>query len=192
MRSFFRRVAYGSTPTRPAEPVNPTPLSLASLQRDVSLIQAEFLGVQSHIGEFGSSPGAFTLSRRQKRELRNLIEDSAAPCLLIDPRPGLRIVDANEAFAHATLTKRSRIEGDMLFAALPGNMDDDSVAIAFEAYKLCAQSLQPYMLPLQRYDIRDAAGVVLRRHWRSSYLPIMDDAGRLAYILNRPVPIAAN
>lgn len=187
--SLFRRAA--TSPIRQPYPERAAAAqpSLEALERDLVLFQAEFLGVQSHVGLFGSSPGAFALSRQQKRDLRDLIEESSTPCVLIDPRPGLRIVEANEAFGLATFTQRSCITGDKLFAALPGNMHEDNIASAFNAYKTCAQTCRPYTLPLQRYDMRDPAGNLLERHWHSTYLPILNDAGRLIYILNRPEPV---
>ncbi|MCW1432059.1 hypothetical protein [Novosphingobium sp. JCM 18896] len=163
--------------------------SFASLQREVSLLQAEYLGVQSHVGQFGSSPGYFSLSRRRKREILDMLEGSSDPCLLVDPRPGLRIVDANHAMEAATFTRRSAIAGDKLFAALPGGREGDDVITAFEAYKICAQTLRRHTLPAQRYDIEGAGGEVLLRHWRSQYFPITDDAGSLIYLLNRAVPL---
>lgn len=150
------------------------------------------MGAQAHVGEFGSSPGLFSLSRQKRRELRGLVEGSIEPSLLVDPRTGMHIVDVNQAFADVTFTTRGRIEGERLFTALPGNPEDESVAVAFQAYKICAQTRQRHTLPVQKYDVIDSAGVVRKRRWRSSYHPFLDDSGRLAYILNRLVLLSAD
>jgi hypothetical protein len=189
LRSLLRLPTSGLTPPGPAEVINIGQLGFKKLQKDVSVLQAELMGAQAHVGQFGAFAGGFSVSRKQKRELRNLIEESADACLLIDPRPGLRIVDANLPLTQATFTKRGRILGEKLFSSFPSNCEGDGVATVFEAYRSCAHGAHAYTIALVRYDMEGQDGLSIECHWRCEYLPILNDAGEVAYILSKLFPL---
>ena len=107
--------------------------------------------------------------------------------MVIDPRPGLHIVDINDAYAAATLTARAKAAGGKLFDVFPDNPDDpdaDGVSNLYESIQRAANRGEPHTMMLQRYDVRDAGGQFVRRYWRPVNTPVFDDAGRLVYILH--------
>ena len=107
--------------------------------------------------------------------------------LLLDPRPGLHIVDVNPAYARATLIVRVQVAGQPLFEIFPDNPHDrtaDGVANLFDSLCLAAETGRPHAMATQRYDIRDPTGRWLERHWRPRNTPLFDDAGRLAFLLH--------
>ncbi|MDA9408175.1 hypothetical protein XH80_15985 [Bradyrhizobium sp. CCBAU 45384] len=107
--------------------------------------------------------------------------------MLLDPGPGLRIVDINPAYANATLTDRDSIVGRSLFEVFPDNPDEplaDGVSNLYASLRTVAQTGQPHAMAVQRYDIRDADGTFVERHWQPINSPIRDGDGRLAFLLH--------
>lgn len=66
-------------------------------------------------------PGAL---HRLLFSFREDIRRSDRACLLLDPGPGLPILDASEAYARLTLTNRAALIGRHLFEVFPDNPDD--------------------------------------------------------------------
>jgi PAS domain-containing protein len=115
-------------------------------------------------------------------------ESSKHPYLLIDPGPGLRIVGANPAYLAATFTERDSIAGRSLFDVFPDNPDQplaDGVNNLFISLKTVAATGRPHGMAIQRYDIRDAAGIFVERHWLPLNTPIHDTQGRLVFLLHQ-------
>ena len=52
-------------------------------------------------------------------------EISPRPYLVLDPRPGLHIVDINDAYGRVTMTARRAIAGEKLFATAPADADPE-------------------------------------------------------------------
>jgi hypothetical protein len=46
-------------------------------------------------------------------------------------------------------------------------------------------------MAVQRYDIRNAAGVFEERYWRPVNSPVLDENGDLVFILNRVLDVTA-
>lgn len=112
---------------------------------------------------------------------------SAHPYLLIDPGPGLHIVDANSAYLAATFTERDSIAGRSLFDVFPDNPDQplaDGVKNLFLSLKTVAATRRPHAMAVQRYDVRDRNGDFVERHWLPINTPIQDGQGRLVYLLH--------
>ncbi|MDB5725216.1 MAG: diguanylate cyclase [Novosphingobium sp.] len=160
---------------------------MAATQRELAILSADMMGAQTYLGQFGPGSGAQTRGRGDRRLFRNLIEDAAQPFLILDPRPGLHIVDMNDAYAAVSLTDRRRVAGDKLFDVFPDNPDlpdADGVSNLYESLKRCAQSGREHRMALQRYDIQDPTGQFLKRHWLPVNTPIFDEKGRLVFLVN--------
>ena len=107
--------------------------------------------------------------------------------MLLDPGPGLRIVDINDAYAAATFTVRGDVVGKSLFDVFPDNPADpaaDGVSNLFISLKTVTQTGEPHAMAIQRYDIRDPSGRFVERHWLPINRPIRNSAGRLVFLLH--------
>lgn len=169
------------------EPHLATESLMAATRRELALLSADMMGVQAHLGQFGSGTGANRPARSDRRLFRDLIEDSVKPFLILDPRPGLHIVDFNAAYAAVSMIDRRRVAGEKLFDVFPDNPDipdADGITNLYESLKRCAQSGRTHRMQLQRYDIQDRSGQFLKRHWRPVNSPIFDEKGRLVFLVN--------
>ncbi len=121
-------------------------------------------------------------------------EASDHPLLLLKPGPGLHIVDINDAYAAATLAERAKVAGEKLFDMFPDNPDDpaaDGVSRLFNSLKTVAETCQPHTMAVQRYDVRDARGLFVTKYWQPRNAPILDDNGRLVFILHHVEDVTA-
>jgi PAS domain-containing protein len=158
---------------------------LASAKRELAVLAAE---------ESGADASPLANRRRRmidasaiRRQFLSEFDSSAHPYMLIDPAPGLQIVDINAAYAAATFTKRREIAGRSLFEVFPDNPADpfaDGVSNLYDSLKIIAQTGRPHAMSVQRYDIRDPAGRFIERHWQPINTPIHDTEGRLVFLLH--------
>lgn len=158
--------------------------SFSETRRELALFASDMMGVQSFVGQFDHRRGS---PANERRLFRDLLEEAPLPYMVVDPRPGLHIVDINDAYAAATLTPRMQAAGGKLFDVFPDNPDEpgaDGVSNLYESIQRAAQSGEPHAMTVQRYDVRDAHGRFLRRYWRPVNTPIFDDADRLVYVLH--------
>ena len=115
--------------------------------------------------------------------------------MLLDPAPGLHIVDINDAYARATLTNRDDVVGHSLFEIFPDNPDDalaDGVSNLYTSLRTVVKTSQPHAMAVQRYDIRDPQGQFVERHWQPINSPIHDRDGLLIYILHHVEDVTAD
>lgn len=125
---------------------------------------------------------------------RDRFEADAAPLMLLDPSPGLHIVHANRAYATATMTDPNKVAGERLFNVFPDNPGDpfaDGAANVFDSLRIVAETGRPHAMAVQRYDIRNAAGVFEERYWQPVNSPVLDESGDLVFILNRAHDVTA-
>lgn len=158
---------------------------LATNRRELALIEAEQRGAQE-------SP--FPKARRKpfdaaetREQFLSDFDRSPHPYMLLDPGPGLHIVDINVAYAKATLTDRGSVVGRSLFDVFPDNPEDplaDGVTNLFASLRTVAQTGRAHAMAVQRYDIRDPDGSFVERHWQPINSPIHDEDGRLAFLLH--------
>ena len=121
-------------------------------------------------------------------------EAAAMPLLLLDPGPGLHIVHANAVYATATMVDRGKVAGEKLFNVFPDNPGDpfaDGAANIFDSLRVVAETGQPHAMAVQRYDIRNQAGVFVERYWRPVNSPVLDENGELIFILNEVLDVTA-
>jgi PAS domain-containing protein len=159
---------------------------LAAAQRDLALLKAASDGATlappSIVGT--GRPGQ---SLPELGRFRKEFEASSRPYLIVDPRPGLRIVDINDAYAAVTMTDRLRVAGERLFDVFPDNPDDpaaDGVSNLFASLQAAAQSGRQHRMAVQRYDVRDANGEFLVKYWQPVNTPILDERGNLMFIVH--------
>lgn len=160
---------------------------LRGAQRDLALIDSERTGAyKGHVraaqarifaGESAQDTPEFLANFRKARE----------PYMLLDPGPGLRIVDVNDAYAAVTMIAREAVVGKGLFDVFPDNPDDssaDGVNNLFASLCIVAETGEAHVMAIQRYDVRDEDGVFIERYWQPVNTPVFDRDGHLRYILH--------
>lgn len=165
---------------------------MAATRRELAILSADLMGAQSLVGQFGVGHGSAGPVRRDRRLFREMIENAPLPYMVIDPRPGLHIVDMNEAYAGATMTSRRKAAGEKLFEIFPDNPDDpaaDGVGNLFESIQRAAQNGRPHTMAIQRYDVQESDGRFVEKHWRPVNIPIFDETGRLAFVLHHAMDV---
>jgi hypothetical protein len=125
---------------------------------------------------------------------RDQFEAAAVPLLLIDPRPGLRIIHTNDVYAAATMIDSGKAAGEKLFNVFPDNPGDpfaDGAANVFESLRIVAETGQSHAMAVQRYDIRTPSGKFVERYWQPVNSPVLNQNGDLVFILNRVIDVTA-
>lgn len=156
---------------------------MAATRREVAVLGADLVGAHALV-DIGQVPRPTWTTRKL---FRDLIEDTAELFMVIDPRPGLHIVDLNEHYAGATLTNRRKVAGSKLFDTFPDNpevSDADGVGNLFESLQRVTQSGRAHTMAVQRYDVQNATGKWVEKYWAPTNIPIFDEKGRLAFLLH--------
>jgi len=115
----------------------------------------------------------------------------AAPGLFLVLQPDLTIIAVSDAYLRATMTRREEILGHGLFEVFPDNPDDpdaDGVSNLRASLDRVRTGLVSDTMAVQKYDIRRPAsegGGFEVRYWSPVNSPVVDDAGRLRYIIHR-------
>lgn len=164
---------------------------LSSAKRELALLNSEISGAnlspvppKRPSGERGSMID----------QLRPGFETSEHPYMLIDPGPGLKIIDINDAYARATFTNRRDIAGQPLFEVFPDNpaiKTADGISNLYASLSSVVETGQPDAMTVQRYDVRDGSGQFVERYWQAINTPIHDADGRLIYLLNHVEDVTA-
>jgi len=158
---------------------------LLSARRELALVNSAERGADALFFEGRRRTSIDASGMRE--QLRAEFDNSPHPYMLLDPGPGLRIVDINDAYAAATFTSRRDVVGKSLFDVFPDNPADstaDGVSNLYASLKIVAQTGQPHAMAIQRYDIRDPTGHFVERHWLPINRPIQDSNGHLAFLLH--------
>lgn len=122
-------------------------------------------------------------------DYKNIFERTLSLYLVIDP--DYRIVDANDAYARATRTKKSDIVGRGLFEVFPDNPNDpeaDGVANLTASLERVKKFLLPDPMAVQKYDVRlppEEGGGFVEKYWSPVNIPVLDAQGKLQCILHR-------
>jgi PAS domain-containing protein len=164
---------------------------LLSAQRQLAVMNANTTGTAPLGARF-----AKTWPKRSEmiNEVRPDFQESPHPYLVLDPGPGLNIVDINDAYARATFILRDDVVGKSLFDVFPDNPDDelaDGVRNLYASLRAVAETGKPNSMRIQRYDVRDPTGRFVERYWQPLNTPIHDDDGRLMYILHHVEDVTA-
>jgi len=120
--------------------------------------------------------------------LREQLEALDGMWFLLDPGPGLIIVEASESSAGAATTTRDSIRGKPLFEAFPDDPRRDEATGVANLYRSILETTRTgkrsEMAPL-RYDLADGQGNWTRRIWYPSNEAIFREDGELLFILHR-------
>lgn len=160
---------------------------LATAQRELAILCAELSGAYAGLLPRIQTRVTLASSGQDIARFQADFDKSEKPYLLLDPGPGLHIIDANDAYATATLIKRGTIVGEKLFDAFPDNPNDplaDGAQNLYASLRIAQERGEVHKMSVQRYDVRDAAGSFVERHWQPSNMPIFDENGRLLYLLH--------
>jgi PAS domain-containing protein len=166
---------------------------LKSARRDLAMLESALSGADGSPIEARRRRHGDAQTIRQ--QFQPEFDASPHPYMLIDPAPGLHIVDINDAYARATLTKRDDVVGHSLFEIFPDNPEDalaDGVSNLFTSLRTVVKTGQPHAMVIQRYDIRDPQGQFVERHWQPINSPIHDRDGVLIYILHHVEDVTAD
>jgi signal transduction histidine kinase/ActR/RegA family two-component response regulator len=115
-----------------------------------------------------------------------LFQAAPSPYLVLDPQ--LDIVAVSEAYLAATLTRREEILGRHLFDVFPDNPDDpaaDGVRNLHASLNRVLERRVPDTMAIQKYDIRRPDGSFEERHWSPVNTPVLDDHGRVNFLIHR-------
>jgi PAS domain-containing protein len=164
---------------------------LTDTRRHLALIEA------NEYGALWSSPQSLLVTSSTADPVlatgaRRDFEASSYPLLLIDPRPGLRIIDANRAYVEATMIEPDRAIGEKLFDVFPDNPDDPvgtGVSNLFASLNQVVETGQPHVMAIQRYDIRDPAGAFVERYWQPLNTPVIDNSGKVTLIVHQVIDV---
>ncbi|MCC6921066.1 MAG: PAS domain-containing protein [Alphaproteobacteria bacterium] len=159
---------------------------IAAAKRDLAILDA---------AQTGAMPGPQIHAEAVRRSLfQREFETQASPSMLLDARAGLRVVDVNDAYARHTLAARDKVAGEKLFDVFPDNPDDpeaDGVSNLYASIHTAARTRETHVMATQRYDVRDASGRFVEKHWAPRNVPVFDAGGRLIYILHQAEDVTA-
>jgi hypothetical protein len=167
-------------------------LLLSSAQRDLSLLDAEREG--AGLPRLDILGGRADHSSRRVRDFTTVFESAKENYLLLDPGPGLHIVDVNEAYELATMVRRSNVAGERLFDVFPDNPDDpqaSGVSNLYQSLRVVGETGQPHYMDIQQYDVRGPDGSFVPRFWRPVNTPIFSSAHKLMFILHHVEDVTA-
>jgi len=157
-----------------------------STQRDLAFLNANSSGVGLPPPRF-SPAGINRDGHHVVSQFQREFENSPHLYLVLNPRPGLHIIDVNDAYARATMTTRAVVAGERMFDVFPDNPDDpfaDGVSNLYASLRSAAETGRPHAMQVQRYDLRHSNGKFVERYWRPVNSPVFDDNGRLIYLLH--------
>jgi PAS domain-containing protein len=155
---------------------------VTSMQGKLALLDAAYLGAQEYPDQIGEP------SPIDQKLFQSLLRTSADALLVIDPRPGLRIVDMTPAFEAITLTDRRRAIGESIFDIYPDNPalpNADGVHNVFNSFRTVAARGDANAMDVQRYDVRDANGEFVERYWRPLHMPLFNAKSELVWLVTR-------
>ncbi|MGZ4113202.1 MAG: PAS domain-containing protein [Tumebacillaceae bacterium] len=158
---------------------------LSSAKRELAILNSTLSGVD--VLPFEHRRRQLVDAQAVKQQFQPEFDNSRHPYMLLDPGPGLHIVDVNDAYAEATFITRSDVVGKSLFEIFPDNPDEvlaDGVSNLYSSLRTVAQTGQPHAMAIQRYDIRTPVGEFVERHWQPINTPIHDKDGHLIFLLH--------
>ena len=129
---------------------------LKSAQRDLAMLESALSGAE--ISPLEARRRRHGDAQTIRQQFQPEFDASPHPYMLLDPAPGLHIVDINDAYARATLTKPEDVVGHSLFEIFPDNPDHplaDGVSNLYASLRTVVKTGQPHAMAVQRYDIRD-------------------------------------
>jgi len=116
---------------------------------------------------------------------------NSAPDLYIVVSPEFIIVAVNDAYLRATLTSREGIVGRHMFDVFPDDPNDpdaNGVSNLRASLQRVVRDKVPDAMAVQKYSVQrpgSAGGGFEERYWSVGNTPVMDDDGKLEFIIHR-------
>lgn len=99
------------------------------------------------------------------------------------------LVWMNDAYLRVTMRSRGDIIGRRMFEAFPSDPDTESFRQLDSSLRRTRDSGQADEIALIRYDISRPDGGMDVRYWSATHTPLLDDAGKVEYILQHTVDV---
>lgn len=99
--------------------------------------------------------------------------------------PDLRITAVTNEYLEAAMVKREDILGKNLFDVFPDNPDDpnaNGVSKLHESLKIVLKTKKSHRMDIQKYDIKNEAGIFEERYWSPINKPVLDANGTIIYL----------
>jgi PAS domain-containing protein len=168
---------------------------IAQAERELAVLHAAESGASGGPGLAPSAEASFSRDSCQISRFQKDFADSSQAYLLLDPGPGLHIVEANAAFAAVTMIDPAAVVGQQLFNVFPDNPDDplaDGMSLLLRSLQIAAGTGLRHRMKVQRYDMRDADGVFVERYWRPRNIPLVDENGQLRFLVHHVEDVTAS
>ncbi len=118
-----------------------------------------------------------------------IFEQTSSLYMLLSPE--FTILQASNAYLHATMTKRKEIIGKYLFDIFPDDPSDPEVEGEASGVKNLTFSLQyvlktkkPHLMNIQKYNVRSPNGEFTEKFWTPLNTPIFNENDDILYILH--------
>lgn len=109
------------------------------------------------------------------------------PGLYLLLAPDGTILDHSDEHVQVAMLPREQAVGRHIFDAYPSA--PESQQALHESHEYVRRYLKPHTMPLTRYDLlrpAEEGGGFEERYWQITHYPILNQAGKLRYILQRP------
>lgn len=120
-------------------------------------------------------------------DLDALFANAPSPYVLLDP--DLRMVWANTAYLKVTGRTRESIIGRLMAEEFPVPSDSVSDEMLRGSFRRVLTHRKADHLPLIPYPIKGADGNFVERFWSATHTPILDEEGRVKFILQNTVDV---
>mgnify|MGYP003117483063 FL=1 len=120
-------------------------------------------------------------------DLDAIFANAPSPYILLDP--DLRMVWANNAYLDVTGRTRESIIGRLITEEFPAQPDSVSDKMLRGSFKRVLANGKPDHLPLIPYPIKAADGHLVERFWSATHTPILNEEGRVEFILQNTVDV---
>jgi PAS domain S-box-containing protein len=124
-------------------------------------------------------------------DYKQIFESAPALFLVLGTDASFTIVDASDAYLHATLTQRQAIVGRGLFDVFPANPDEEHATGTINLRASLERVLagrRADTMAVQKYDIRrppQAGGGFETRYWSPVNSPVLSPDGDVRWIIHR-------
>jgi len=158
---------------------------LAAVERELALTSVEQAGAGAPPWPIGSAQDLAAERATLIDDFRRDYGESSLVAYLLDPAPGLLMVEVNRAFELATGRTRAAVVGEPLFALFPDNPaagNADGIVNIYASLRRVAETGLPHAMPDLRYDVAGDDGRFVERHWRPVNSPLRAANGRLVLL----------
>lgn len=126
-------------------------------------------------------------------DFRRLFDAVPHPLLVVDL--DLRVAEANPAYCAILGRSRESLLDHEAFSLFPDNPEDpsaDGAKAVRTSMEVARDTRQTQVMPLQRYDVENPdTGGFSERYWSIVNVPVLDDRGATALLLNRVEDVTA-